>query len=699
MTPRDGGFSKRPKLYISSLKLAGFAGSGVDISFKLRGGISTRAPKIVIFNTSRSSFLFDSFGRGVKIKMNPRDGVFSKNPKLYISSLTLAGFAGSGVKISFILSGGISKQALKILIFNDSSSTFLFDSFGPGIKIKMNPRDGGFSKRTKLYISSLKLAGFAGSGVKISFNLHGGISTQRPKSVIFNGSCSTFKFDSFGPGVKIKINQRDGGFAKSPKRYISSLKLAVFAVSGVKISFKLRCGDGVKIGMNPRDGGFSKSPKLYISSLKLAGFAVSGVKISFKLRGGDGVKIGMNPRDGGFSKSPKLYISSLKLAGFAVSGVKISFKLRGGIAKQGPKIVIFSGSCITFLFDSSGDGVKIGMNPRDGGFSKSPKLYISSLKLAGFAVSGVKISFKLRGGIAKQGPKIVIFNDSCSTFLFDTFGPEVKIKMTPRDGGFSKRPKLYISTLKLAGFAGSGVDISFKLRGGISTRAPKIVIFNTSRSSFLFDSFGRGVKIKMNPRDGVFSKNPKLYISSLTLAGFAGSGVKISFILSGGISNQALKILIFNDSSSTFLFDSFGPGNKIKMNPRDGGFSKRPKLYISSLKLAGFAGSGVKISFNLHGGISTQRPKSVIFNGSCSTFKFDSFGPGVKIKINQRDGGFSKRPKLYISSLKLAGYAVSGVKISFKLRGALCNTRAQNRHFQWLMHHLPIRLFRRWSEN
>ncbi|KAL9969572.1 hypothetical protein ACROYT_G021801 [Oculina patagonica] len=291
----------------------------------------------------------------------------------------------------------------------------------------MTPRDGGFSKRPKLYISSLKLAGFAGSGVKISFNLHGGISTQRPKIVIFNASCSPFQFDSFGPGMKIK--------------------------------------------MNPRDGGFSKSPKLYVSSFKLAGYAVSGVKISFKLRG-DGVKIRMNPRDGRFSKSPKLYISSLKLAGFAVSGVEISFKLRGGISTQGPKIVIFSGSCITFLFDCSGHGVKIKMNTCDGGFAKSPKLYISSLKLAVFAVSGVNISFKLRCGIAKQGLKIVIFNDSCITFLFGSSGHGVKIRMNPCDGGLSKSPKLYISSLKLAGFAGSGVNITFNLWGdSFNTRA------------------------------------------------------------------------------------------------------------------------------------------------------------------------------------------------------------------------------------
>ncbi len=46
------------------------------------------------------------------------------------------------------------------------------------------------------------------------------------------------------------------------------------------------------------------------------------------------------------------------------------------------------------------------------------------------------------------------------------------------------------------------------------------------------------------------------------------------------------------------------------MNPRDGGLPKRPKVYISSLNLAGFAGSGVTMRVNLRGGISTQVPKS-----------------------------------------------------------------------------------------
>ncbi len=49
---------------------------------------------------------------------------------------------------------------------------------------------------------------------------------------------------------------------------------------------------------------------------------------------------------------------------------------------------------------------------------------------------------------------------------------------------------------------------------------------------------------------------------------------------------------------------------KIRMNPRDGGFAKRPKLYISSLKLASFAGSGIKIRVNLRDSMLTQGPKS-----------------------------------------------------------------------------------------
>ncbi len=50
--------------------------------------------------------------------------------------------------------------------------------------------------------------------MKLSFCLRGGILTQGLKIDVFSGSCNTFLFDSFGPGVKIRINRRDGGFPK-----------------------------------------------------------------------------------------------------------------------------------------------------------------------------------------------------------------------------------------------------------------------------------------------------------------------------------------------------------------------------------------------------------------------------------------------------------------------------------------------------
>ncbi len=52
--------------------------------------------------------------------------------------------------------------------------------------------------------------------------------------------------------------------------------------------------------------------------------------------------------------------------------------------------------------------MKKGVNVRACSFPKRPKLYISSLKLASFAGSGVKIRFNQRRGTLTQGPKIVI---------------------------------------------------------------------------------------------------------------------------------------------------------------------------------------------------------------------------------------------------------------------------------------------------
>ncbi len=90
--------------------------------------------------------------------------------------------------------------------------------------------------------------------------------------------------------------------------------------------------------------------------------------------------------------------------------------------------------------------MKIRKNLRDGGFTKTPKLFILSLRVHGFAETGVKIRFNLRRGISRQGPKIVIFCCSCSTFLFDAFEPCVKIRMNPRNGGLTKRHKVNISS-------------------------------------------------------------------------------------------------------------------------------------------------------------------------------------------------------------------------------------------------------------
>ncbi len=71
------------------------------------------------------------------------------------------------------------------------------------------------------------------------------------------------------------------------------------------------------------------------------------------------------------------------------------------------------------------------------------------------------------------------------------------------------------------------------------------------------------------------------------------------------------------------------------------------------MKLASFAGSGVKIRFHLRSGILTQGPKIVIFSGSCKSILFDYFGQEMKIRKNQFDGGFPKRPNSR-SKMKLA---------------------------------------------
>ncbi len=71
----------------------------------------------------------------------------------------------------------------------------------------------------------------------------------------------------------------------------------------------------------------------------------------------------------------------------------------------------------------------------------------------------------------------------------------------------------------------------------------------------------------------------------------------------------------------------------------------------------GFAGSGMKVSLNLRGGISKHGPKIFIFSVSCGTFLFESFGPGVNIRLNLRGGlnpkcALTSRRCLYVFSWK-----------------------------------------------
>ncbi len=106
-----------------------------------------------------------------------------------------------------------------------------------------------------------------------------------------------------------------------------------------------------------------------------------------------------------------------------------------------------------------------------------------------------------------------------------------------------------------------------------------------------------------------------------------------------------------------FLFGYFGPEVNIRFNPCDGIFPKRPKLYDLSFRLAGFAGSGEEITFNIRGRISSQGPKIFIFTASCDTFLFGSFGPEVNIRLNPCDAIFPKRSIMNVSSLKLLFFA------------------------------------------
>lgn len=163
-------------------------------------------------------FRNESFFPFVKLLLNILRNVKHISIKKILFQLVLYHYSSTTQKIKISLNlrrGPISKLVPKFVNFSGSCTTFVLNSFGPGVKnqSKFNLRDGGFSKRRNRYISNLKLARFACTGVKIWFNLSCGISTLRPELVIFSGSGRTFVLDSFRPGVKIMINPGDGGLS------------------------------------------------------------------------------------------------------------------------------------------------------------------------------------------------------------------------------------------------------------------------------------------------------------------------------------------------------------------------------------------------------------------------------------------------------------------------------------------------------
>ncbi len=101
-----------------------------------------------------------------------------------------------------------------------------------------------------------------------------------------------------------------------------------------------------------------------------------------------------------------------------------------------------------------------------------------------------------------------------------------------------------------------------------------------------------------------------MYVSSFKLAVFGGSGEKMTLNLRGdGISSQGVRKLQFAFGMWLKIFVSLGDGVSNRLNLDDGIFQKRPKVYISSYKMAVFGGSGGKIRLNLRGeSISSRGP-------------------------------------------------------------------------------------------
>ncbi len=93
-----------------------------------------------------------------------------------------------------------------------------------------------FSKKTQIVHFKSQTRTLVWMWSRMSFNLRSGISTQKGlKIVIFSGSCSTLLFDSFEPGVKIRMkeNARFIRFPKRPTLYISILKISFNPRSGI----------------------------------------------------------------------------------------------------------------------------------------------------------------------------------------------------------------------------------------------------------------------------------------------------------------------------------------------------------------------------------------------------------------------------------------------------------------------------------
>ncbi len=174
---------------------------------------------------------------------------------------------------------------------------------------------------------------------------------------------------------------------------------------------------------------------------------------------------------------------------------------------------------------------------------------------------------------------------------------------------------------------------------------------------------------------------------------------KITLSIRGGISNQGPKLSIFAASFDSFLFGSLKPGGKIRLNPCNGIFSKRPKLYVSCFSLTGFDESAEKITLNIRSGILIQKSKIFIFSTSCDNSLFGSFGPEVNIRLNQCDGIFYKRPKLNLSSFKLVNFVGHGKKITLYKRDGISNQGPKISIFRASSDTFLFRFFWNWSEH